>query len=152
MSFVPLSHALHLLSAVTFFCTSLFPLLLLCHSFLPFGHFSISDTFSYFNVCTFPLAHTCDLLLILSLLLLLAISSHPYFSLSILLFCLCYFSVSIICPLASGMLFLPDVLVLPFPHRFLSKELSRWPPSSWQPFRRREGLPLAIGGAIKRRL
>lgn len=30
----------------------------LCHSFLPSGCFSISDTFFYFDVCSFPLAYT----------------------------------------------------------------------------------------------
>lgn len=68
MSFVPLSHALPLLSAVTFFCTFLFPLLLLCVIlFFPLGAFPSQTRFS-------------TLICALSLLLMLAISCSyfPY--------------------------------------------------------------------------
>lgn len=120
MSFVPLSHALPLLSAVTFFCTSLFPLLL--HSVIlltPSGAFPSQTHFSTW-MCAL------SLLLILSIpccLPSLPIACCPFLSLSILFFSPCYpfLFISIICPLSSGMLFLPDVLVLPFPHRFLSQ-------------------------------
>lgn len=125
MSFVPLSHTLPLLDAVTFFCTSLFPLLLLSAILSsPLGAFPSQMHFSTLMCALFlllMLVISCSYFPYPCCLPSVPIACYPYYSLSFHLFCPCYLFVSIICPLTSGMLFLPDVLILLFPYRSLSK-------------------------------